>query len=212
MRALKILFYLFPWVFLTITGYLVWNNWSNIDILPQDKSEESAIHTLVFERMEKMGKLELTKYHFQEITEIQKVGRDFYNLFKLEGDSKAVLISKGEAAGCLDLTKMQATDLEVNGDTLLVQLPSPEICYFKLDLDKTRVYALETGIFTSEKSFVEKAYKSAEDQIREAALNSGILNQTKENAELVLKPLLEELTEKKVILSYSIPTVKINPN
>ena len=212
MRALKILFYLFPWVFLAITGYLVWNNWSNIAILPQDRTDESEIHNLVFERMEEMGKLELTKYHFQEITEIQKVGRDFYNLFKLEGDSKAVLISKGEAAGCLDLTKMNVEDLQVNGDTLLVQLPSPEICYFKLDLDKTQVYALETGIFTSEKSFVEKAYKSAEAQIRDAALNSGILDQTKVSAELVLKPLLEELTGKTVILTYSIPTLKINPS
>ena len=212
MRALKILFYLFPWVFLAITGYLVWNNWSNIAILPQHSTDESEIHNLVFERMEEMGKLELTKYHFQEITEIQKVGRDFYNLFKLEGDSKAVLISKGEAAGCLDLTKMNVEDLQLNGDTLLVQLPSPEICYFKLDLDKTRVYALETGIFTSEKSFVEKAYKSAEEQIRDAALNSGILDQTKVSAELVLKPLLEELTGKTVILTYSIPTLKINPN
>ena len=107
---------------------------------------------------------------------------------------------------------MNVEDLQVNGDTLLVQLPSPEICYFKLDLDKTRVYALETGMFTSEKSFVEKAYKSAEDQIRDAALNSGILDQTKVSAELVLKPLLEELTGKTVILTYNIPTLKINTN
>ena len=122
MRFLKIAFWLFPWVFLLICGYLVWNNWSQIKFLPQ-ANDESEIQNLVLERMETLGKLELTKYHFQEITEIQKVGRDFYNLFKLEGDSKAVLISKGEAVGCLDLTKMEAIDLAINQDTLIIQLP-----------------------------------------------------------------------------------------
>ncbi len=211
MRTLKIIFWLFPWVFLALCGYLVWNNWSSINFLPQAQTNETIIQTLVLERMEELGKLELTKYHFQEITEIQKVGRDFYSLFKLEGDSKAVLISNGEAVGCLDLTKMEVKDLQVAGDTLLVQLPAPEICYFKLDLEKTRVYALETGMFTSEKSFIERAYKSAENQIRESALNSGILEQTKENAELVLKPLLEQLSQRKVILVYDITKVKLTP-
>ncbi|MDH3710262.1 MAG: DUF4230 domain-containing protein [Cyclobacteriaceae bacterium] len=211
MRTLKIIFWLFPWVFLALCGYLVWNNWSAINFMPQAQTSETIIQTLVLERMEELGKLELTKYHFQEITEIQKVGRDFYSLFKLEGDSKAVLISNGEAVGCLDLTKMEVKDLQVAGDTLLVQLPAPEICYFKLDLEKTRVYALETGLFTSEKSFIERAYKSAENQILESALNSGILDQTKENAELVLKPLLEQLSQKKVILVYDITKVKITP-
>ncbi len=208
MRFLKIAFWLFPWVFLLICGYLVWNNWSQIKFLPQ-ANDESEIQNLVLERMETLGKLELTKYHFQEITEIQKVGRDFYNLFKLEGDSKAVLISKGEAVGCLDLTKMEAIDLAINQDTLIIQLPAPEICYFKLDLDQTRVYALETGIFTNEKGFIEKAYQSAENQIKEAALNSGILLQTKQNAELVLKPILQELSGKAVILRYDFAAVEI---
>jgi len=208
MRILKIAFWLFPWVFLLLCGYLVWNNWSQIKILPQSDTEEE-IQSLVLERMESLGKLELTKYHFQEITEIQKVGRDFYNLFKLEGDSKAVLISKGEAVGCLDLQKLELIDLALTPDTLIVQLPAPEICYFKLDLDKTRVYALETGIFTNEKGFIEKAYKSAENQIKEAALNSGIMLQTKQNAELVLKPILEELSGKVVILRYDFAAVEI---
>ncbi len=209
MRLLKIAFWLFPWIFLLICGYLVWNNWSNINFLPQSSTNDSEVQNLVLERIEDLGKLELTKYHFQEITEIQKIGKDFYNLFKLEGDSKAVLISNGEAVGCLDLTKLEIKDLQMNGDTLLVQLPAPEICYFKLDLNKTRVYALETGMFTNEKGFIEKAYKSAESQIRESALSSGILTQTKEHAELILRPILEQISNKQVILVYDIPKVQI---
>ena len=207
MRALKLIFWLFPWMIAIICGLWFWHNWSEIDLFP--KKQTNQLHSVVLERMETIGKLELTKYQFQEITEIQKVGKDFYNLFKLENDSRAVLISRGEAVGCIDLTKMEAKHVQLVADTLIVQLPPPELCYFKLDLDKTRVYALETGLFTSEKAFIQKAYQTAEQQIRQSALQSGILQQAKENAEIVLKPLLEEISGKQVILIYDLNTIRL---
>ena len=210
MRVLKLIFWLFPWVFTIICGLWFWNNWSELDLFPAKDPVETQTHTLVLKKMETIGKLELTKYQFQEVTEMQKVGKDFYNLFKLENDSRAVLISRGEAVGCIDLTKLRAEHLQETGDTLVVQLPPPELCYFKLDLENTRVYALETGMFTSEKDFIEKAYQTAEQQIRQSALQSGILQQAKKNAELVLKPLLEEITGKQVILIYDLKTIRIN--
>lgn len=209
MRIFKLFFWLFPWLLVITCGLWVWYNWSEIDLFPEKELGEVQIHTVVLKRMESIGKIELTKYQFQEITEIQKVGKDFYNLFKLENDSRAVLISRGEAVGCIDLTKMEVKHIQLTGDTLIVQLPPPELCYFKLDLDKTRVYALETGIFTSEKDFIEQAYQTAEQKIRELALHSGILRQTKENAEAILKPLLEEISGKQVILVYDLSTVRI---
>lgn len=209
MRILKLFFWLFPWLLVITCGLWVWHNWSEIDLFPEKELGEVQIHTVVLKRMESIGKIELTKYQFQEITEIQKVGKDFYNLFKLENDSRAVLISRGEAVGCIDLTKMEVKHIQLTGDTLIVQLPPPELCYFKLDLDKTTVYALETGIFTSEKDFIEQAYQTAEQKIRELALHSGILRQAKENAEAILKPLLEEISGKQVILVYDLSTVRI---
>jgi len=209
MRALKLFFWLFPWLIIITIGWWAWYNWSDIDLFPEKELGEIQTHILVLEKMESLGKLELTKYQFQEIAEIQQVGKEFYNLFKLENDSRAVLISRGEAVGCIDLTKMEVRHIQLTGDTLIVQLPPPELCYFKLNLDKTTVYALETGLFTSEKTFIEKAYKTAEQQIRQSALQSGILQQAKENAEMLLKPLLEEISGKHVILIYNLNTVKV---
>jgi len=209
MRILKLFFWLFPWLVLITIGWWLYQNWSEIELFPEKELGEIQTHTVVLKRMEALGKLELTKYQFQEITEIQKVGKDFYNLFKLENDSRAVLISRGEAVGCIDLTKMEAKHIQPAGDTLIVQLPPPELCYFKLDLDKTRVYAFETGLFTSEKAFIQKAYQTAEQQIRQSALQSGILQQAKENAETVLRPLLEEISGKHVILIYDLNTIRL---
>jgi len=212
MRNLKLFFWILPWVMVLIGGLWFWYYWSEIELFPEKNQDTRTVHTVVLERMQNMGKLELIKYQFQEITEIEKVGRDFYNLFKLENDSRAVLISKGEAVGCIDLTAMEVRHIVENPDTLIVQLPPPELCYFKLDLDNTRIYALETGIFTSEKSFIQEAYKSAEKQIRESALQSGILVKARENAETVLKPLLEEISGKQVVIIYDLNTVRIRRN
>ena len=209
MRTLKLFFLIFPWLFVALCALWFWYYWTEIDLFPNKQSVQEERHTLVLERMVTMGKLELIKYQFQEITEIEKVGRDFYNLFKLENDSRAVLISKGEAVGCIDLTRMEVRHIQETADSIIVQLPPPELCYFKLDLDNTRIYALETGIFTSEKSFIEEAYQSAEKQIRQSAIESGILVQARENAEIVLKPLLEEISGKQVVIVYDLNTVRI---
>jgi hypothetical protein len=208
MRALKLFFWIFPWLMTILFGWWFWSNWAEIKLMP-DKDEVKEIHSVVLERMVDMGKLELIKYQFQEITEIEKVGRDFYNLFKLENDSRAVLISKGEAVGCIDLTRLEVRHILETPDSVIIQLPPPELCYFKLDLENTRIYALETGLFTSEKSFIEEAYKSAEQQIKQSAIQSGILPQTKQNAEIILKPLLEEITGKQVVIIYDLNTVRL---
>ena len=83
MRTLKLFFWLFPWAIAIICGLWFYYNWSNIELFPEPKAEQTVTHTLVLERMITMGKLELIKYQFQEITEIEKVGMDFYDLFKL---------------------------------------------------------------------------------------------------------------------------------
>ena len=98
------------------------------------------------------------------------------------------------------------------GDTLVVLLPKPELCYHKLDLEKTRVYHLErTGwwsrLFADDneiKDVIEKAYKNAERQIEKSAIESGILEQTEKNAELILKPMLERMSGKKVLLQFDL--------
>ena len=47
---------------------------------------------------------------------------------------------------------------------------------------------------------MHESYKYAEANVKEAALSSGILHQTKVNAEKVLKPMLEEITGRRVVL------------
>ncbi|MEP5612912.1 MAG: DUF4230 domain-containing protein [Cyclobacteriaceae bacterium] len=206
-KSLGVMLKLLPWILLTalISWMLFQEKLSNI----WTEGEKETYQSTILNRVEQIGKLELVKYNFQEVTEIKKIA-DYVDLklfkYKPLPDAKAVLISQGSATGCIDLTQLKASDLSEKSDTLYVSLPQPEICNFKIDLEKSRLYELQISYLptTDQKEFIEQLYEVAEAEIREAALKSGILDQTMGNAELMLKPLLENISGKVVIITYQL--------
>ena len=204
MIPVKTIFKLLPWLLLAIMGGWLYLQYGT----EMGKTPKTTVtnHTIL-QRVETLGKLELVKYNFKEITQLNESLAEFVGIKFFE--SNIVLISKGEAVGCIDLTKITATDITDQGDTVYVSLPPPEICYFKLAMDDTQIFSLRTATFSDDREFIGKAYKIAELEIKEAALSSGILEQVKNNAVLVLKPLLEEITDKPVVLRYQMPPEKI---
>lgn len=202
----KLILKIIPWL-LTV-GLLSW-------MLIQEKMSFSGeritkIETnTILTKVEQLGTMELVKYNFQEVTEIKKIANSIdFKLFKYKPlpDSKGVLISQGNAAGCIDLSKIKMKNIRTEGDTIYLSLPAPEICYFKIDLEKSRLYDLQIEYMRQEdrKNFVQELYKVAEEQIKTSALESGILEQTKENAHSVLKPILETISDKTIILSFEL--------
>jgi hypothetical protein len=167
-----------------------------------DTPDEVIGHNTILESVEALGNLELVKYNFSEITELSEKNKAYLGIFKVP-DSKAVLIASGHAVGCIDLNKISANDIQVKEGSLFIKLPEAEICFYKLDLDKSRIYSVEKAVYyKNEKDLIQKIYKTAEDQIKVAALNSGILEQTSNNAEIMLRPLLEQLSGKNVVFVY----------
>jgi hypothetical protein len=192
-----------PWLIIVVLA--VWIYFSR----PAQTNEVIITHQTLVQEIEAIGKVELVRYNFKEITEVKKISQEYLRIFKLGPDSKIALISIGEAAGCIDLTKIKEKDISAKGDTVFVVLPKPELCYYKLDMDKTRIYSLQTNPLVDEKEFIQSAYKSAEKEIREAAINSGILEQTTRNAESILRPVLEKISGKQVIFTFKPDAVSI---
>ncbi|MEQ8245322.1 DUF4230 domain-containing protein [Fulvivirga sp.] len=205
MKAIGQLLRALPW--LIAIAAILW-----VYIQKDDATEEQVIynHQTLVQEIEDLGKLELVKYNFKEITEVKKISKEYLRFFKLGPDSKIAIISVGEATGCIDLTKIKAEDVQESNDTIFINLPKSELCYYKLDMEKSRIYSLETNPMIDKKEFIQDAYKSAESEIREAALNSGILERTRDNAELILKPMLERMSGKVVIITERPESVKVD--
>ena len=154
------------------------------------RQPDKTTHSVVLERVVALGKLELVRYTFKDIVEHEQA-----NL--LLPNSRAVLIVEGEAVGCIDLTKLRPADVVTEGDSLLVRLPAPELCTWKINHERSRVYDTNYT-FLNEAQLVSDAYRQAERQVRASAMQSGILDQTRRNAVTLLQPILAQLTGKPV--------------
>ena len=147
-------------------------------------------HSLVLERVTALGKLELVRYTFKDIVEHEEVNT-------LLPNARAVLIVEGEAVGCIDLTRLGPADLVAHDDSLTLWLPTPEVCTWKINHERSRVY--DTAFtFLNEAQLVSDAYRQAERQVHSAALQSGLLNQTRKQAVVLLRPLLSQFSERKI--------------
>jgi hypothetical protein len=215
LRKYKLAFLFIPWILLLIT-LLMWSLGVNLPSFNKDLYEAYSA-TNIIERIEELGKLELVKYNFKEIFDYRAISegkiQSSTNLrvYDYSPDLKVALIASGEAVGCIDLMKMDKDDVHLLNDTLFIRLPEPELCYYKLDMENSRIYDFERAgfwsyLFSDDEEVtrtVEKAYREAEKQIRISALESGILEQTVLNAEKVLKPILENVSERPVVFTYT---------
>jgi hypothetical protein len=148
---------------------------------------------LMIEKITAMGKLELVKYSMKDVLE-QKEIRMFLP------DKRILFVAAGEVTGCIDLTKVKKSDIvRHNEDTLTITLPQPEICYARIDHQRSKVYDV-SGVFfpRDSKDMVEGIYKLAEQKMLENARQQDILGKTKQNARLIFKPMLENICGSKV--------------
>jgi hypothetical protein len=203
-RFINSLLRLFLILLLVIGLIVLWEQLRGWSLFNGLTKKEATTQTVVLQEITELGKLELVKYRFKDIVEHQLVREWLPN-------PKAVLIVEGEAVGCLDLTKITADDITTQGDSLIVHLPDPEICSYKIDHRRSRVFNTEYAFF-EEAQLVSEAYRRAEAQIRQSAVNSGMLDQTRQNADKILKPLLEQISGKKVFLvtrmKATLPTLR----
>ncbi len=172
--------------------YLLYTQFNNPFSIKEDQSVIN--NNMIVEKIESIGKLELCKYYIKDVIE-QKEIKDWLP------DSKVVLIISGEVTGCLDLKKIDSSHISFTPELIRIRLPQPEICYVKINHQESKVYDIQYEFFDKAK-LIDKAYALAEKNIRDGALKMKILEQTKANAQVTLKPLLEGFSGKKVELYY----------
>lgn len=171
----------------------------------EEEVVEEVNHQTVLQEVEKLGRLELVRYNFKEVTELKEKNEPYLWVFDVP-DSKVLVISSGEAVGCIDLTKMTEQDIIEKPDTVMIRLPEPELCYYKLNMEDTKIYSIEKQVYFKEDTkLAEKALKLAERQIKKAALESNILEETRQNAKTMLEPWLEKVSGKEVVFLPPLP-------
>ncbi len=143
-----------------------------------------------------LARLETIEYSIEKVIKADSGQQELWILF---GD-KLIFVAHGNVIAGVDLAKLSPEDLWVDAGALYVRLPEPEVFVATLDNDKSYVYDRDTGIFTKGNVDLETlARQAAEDEIEKAALEDGILDQARTNAEYYLLRLFQTLGYPQVI-------------
>jgi len=101
--------------------------------------------------------------------------------------NQLLLVAHGTVIAGVDLEKLKPEDMQLVGSVLNVRLPDTEVFIATLDNDKTYVFECDTGALRSPDQNLEtQACQSAEQEICKAAIEDGILDIARQNAETYL--------------------------
>jgi hypothetical protein len=157
-------------------------------ILPDPVSIIHDIRTL--------ARLETIQYSIEKIVTADSGQEDLSLLF---GD-RLIFVAHGTVIAGVDLAALGQDDLWLDGGTLYVRLPQPQIFIATLDNEKSYVYDRDTGLFTKGNVDLETlARQAAEKEIEKAAMEDGVLDLAQTNAEYYLSRLFQTLGYPQVI-------------
>lgn len=149
-----------------------------------------------------LARLETIRYSVEKVITAETNQGTLGVLF---GD-RLLFVAHGVVIAGVDMEKIQPEDLWVKDHVLYVRLPPAEIFLATLDNERSYVYDRETGLFTHGDPNLETAARqAAEQEIYKAALEDGILDLARVNAENYLSRLFRSLGYPEVIFVSAAP-------
>jgi len=144
----------------------------------------------IVHKINTLARLETIQYTLEKIITAE-VGQEVFG--KLFGD-QLLLVAHGEVIAGVDLSQLLVEDVNLEEGLLRIKLPEAEIFVVRLDNQKSYIYDRQTGIFTKgDKDLETQARQAAEKEILETAIDDGILEQARINAEAYLLRFLNSL-------------------
>ena len=151
-----------------------------------DMSRPTVVH-----QVQQLQRLETVVYSMEKIVTGSQESR--YLPTFLAGD-RLLLIVYGDVTAGIDLAALDVEAVQVDGTAITMTLPAADIFATRIDNTRTRVYSRETGLFTSPDPNLEsEVRREAERQVRQAALDGGILKNAAANAQTTLTTFLRGL-------------------
>jgi hypothetical protein len=144
-----------------------------------------------------IARLETIQYSVEKVL----TGETNQGAFSFLFGDKLLFVAHGVVIGGVDLGQLTSTDIWYDDlGVLTLRLPDAEIFITTLDNEKSYVYDRETGLLTHGDMNLESLVRQAAvDEITNAALEDGILEHARANAENYLYRLLRSLGFEDVI-------------
>ncbi len=157
----------------------------------------------IVKQVQALSRLETAQYTLEKVITAETRQGALAGLF---GD-RLLFVAHGNVIAGVDLAKVQANDIQVTPDgQVTLVLPAAEVFVSALDNEKSYVYDRQTGLFTrADVNLETQARQVADAEIRQAALEDGILRLAQDNAKAFMQSLLLSLGFKQVTILQGTP-------
>lgn len=144
----------------------------------------------VLKEIQELGRLETAQFTLEKVIEAGTQSTLFKDV--LTG-SRVLLIAHGRITAGVDLSQVSDADVDVLGNNLRIKLPKADIFEVALDSSKTKVYDRRLGLVSvNDKNIAsESARRAAQDAIKRAACEAGILDVASKNAHDRMKQMFQ---------------------
>jgi Protein of unknown function (DUF4230) len=153
----------------------------------------------VVHQIQRLNELVSVKYTVQKVVGLEEQKVPF-------GSEKLLLFVQAEVLAGIDLSKLAAADIKwLPAKRMQVMLPPPRIEHVVIDDKETKVWDRQITWWTPwvpyNPDLERQARLKAKDTIQQAAIDMGILDQARRNAEAAIRSLLETFGVKSVTLA-----------
>jgi hypothetical protein len=156
---------------------------------------ETLVNTAtVLVAIRNLSRLESVSFHMERVIDLKDRQSLFFGL--LQADDAILLVASGDVVAGVDLAKMRDGDVVIEPTIKRAELtlPSPEVLSVHLDNQRTYVHSRTTDLLAQRQIELEtRARQHAEDSIRDAALEAGILEKARANTVHTLTALVRSL-------------------
>ncbi|MDP8949135.1 MAG: DUF4230 domain-containing protein [Actinomycetota bacterium] len=158
----------------------------------EEQPARTTTGPVVVEGIQDLNQLATVRWKESVIVTRESGGTELEQI--LSGE-RVLLVAAGDVEAGVNLADLGRDDVRVDGETVTVRLPEPEILSVSLHEDETRVYDRDFGLlnFRADDDLVEEARDVAVDRIEKAARDEDILNQAEQNAENSIRAFVTSL-------------------
>jgi hypothetical protein len=161
-------------------------------LLFEEQPAQTTSGPVVVEGIQDLNQLATVRWRESVIITRESGGTELERI--LVGE-KVLLVAAGDVEAGVDLEDLGRDDVRVNGETVTIRLPDPEVLSVSLDEDATRVYDRDFGILNArpDDDLAEEARAAAVGEIEQAARDEEILAQAERNAENGIRAFVTSL-------------------
>jgi hypothetical protein len=177
-----------------LVGALVWLStglglFHLISNLRGGRAQINVDQPTVVRQIQQLQRLETVSYTMDKIISGE---HDNAYLPKFLAGDRLLLVVHGEVVAGINLAGVQPGDVLIQGHKISIHLPAAEVFSTRIDNARTRVYSRDTGLFSSPDPNLESEVREeAERQLRQAALQDGILKTAADNARSTISGMLK---------------------